>query len=224
VNENQRAFFRIDAAVPAVVRRLDGDGKPWDEFPGQTVDLSAGGTLLTAAEFVPAGHTVEVELRSDSPPLELCGRGRVVRSWRRSDGSWLSAVCFERLGGHSERQLLQFCFLKEREMAERVSNVRIDVAIPARLERHDHSIHRASTVNISADAARVTAPWPADRGEEVHVMFSEEWFGRELRLRAQVGRRDERSFDLEFVEPSRADRAAINQLIMAEERKRRAAA
>jgi hypothetical protein len=41
---------------------------------------------------------------------------------------------------------------------------------------------------------------------------------------AHVGRRDERSFDLEFANPTRADRAAINQLIMAEERKRRAAA
>jgi hypothetical protein len=224
VTENQRAFFRIDAIVPVVVRRVDGDGQPWDEFPAETVDLSAGGTLITAAEFVPAGHTVDVELLSTSPPLDLTGRGRVVRSWRRSDGSWLSAVCFERLGGHSERQLLQFCFLKEREMAERVSNVRIEIAIPTRLERGDGSVHRASTVNISADAARVTAAWEADRGEEVYVMFSEEWFGRELRMRAHVGRRNERSFDLEFEAPTRADRAAINQLIMAEERKRRSAA
>jgi hypothetical protein len=38
-----------------------------------------------------------------------------------------------------------------------------------------------------------------------------------------VGRRDERGFDLEFCDPSRADRAAINQLIMAEERRRRVA-
>jgi PilZ domain len=224
VIENQRAFFRIDAVVPVTARRLDDDGQVWDEFPGETVDISAGGALLTAKEFVPAGHGLEVELVSASPPLDLVARGRVVRSWRRSDGSWLSAVCFERVEGHAERQLLRFCFLKEREMAERVSNVRIEIAIPARLERADHSVHRASTVNISSDAARVTAPWPADRGEEVHVMFSEEWFGRELRLRAHVGRRDERSFDLEFVDPSRADRAAINQLIMAEERKRRAAA
>jgi hypothetical protein len=224
VSENQRAFFRIDAVVPVVVRRLDCDGQPWDEFPGETVDLSAGGTLLTAAEFVPAGHTLEIDLRNPSPPLDLTGRGRVVRSWRRSDRSWLSAVCFERLGGQAERHLLQFCFLKEREMAERVSNVRIDIAIPARLERGDHTVHRASTVNICADGARVTAPWDADRGEELYVMFSEEWFGRELRLRAHVGRRDERGFDLEFVDPTRADRAAINQLIMAEERKRRTAA
>jgi PilZ domain-containing protein len=224
VNENQRAFFRIDAVVPVAVRRLDRDGQPWDEFPGETVDLSAGGTLITAKEFVPAGHGLEIELQSAAPPLDLVGRGRVVRSWRRSDGSWLSAVCFERLGGHAERQLLQFCFLKEREMAERVSNVRIEIAIPTRLERSDGTLHRASTVNISADAARVTAPWEADRGEEVHVLFSEEWFGRELRMLAHVGRRDERSFDLEFANPTRADRAAINQLIMAEERKRRSAA
>jgi hypothetical protein len=132
-------------------------------------------------------------------------------------------VCFERLNAHAERELLRFCFLKEREMAERVSNVRIEIAIPARLQRTDGTIHRASTVNICADGGRVTAPWDADRGEAVVVSFSEEWFGRELTLRAQVGRRDERGFDLEFTDPTRADRAAINQLIMAEERRRRAA-
>jgi hypothetical protein len=223
VSENQRSFFRIDAAVAVVVRRLDSDGSEWDEFTGETVDLSAGGVLLTSNDFVPQGHCVEVVLHSDSPPLELVGRGRVVRSWRRSTGSWLSGVCFERLNAHAERELLRFCFLKEREMAERVSNVRIEIAIPARLERGDRSIHRASTVNICADGARVTAPWDADRGEQVIVSFSEEWFGRELTLRAHVGRRDERGFDLEFTDPTRADRAAINQLIMAEERRRRAA-
>lgn len=223
MTENQRSFFRIDAAVAVVVRRLDSDGSEWDEFKGETVDLSAGGVLLTSDDFVPQGHCVEVVLHSDSPPLELVGRGRVVRSWRRSTGSWLSGVCFERLNAHAERELLRFCFLKEREMAERVSNVRIEIAIPARLQRTDGTIHRASTVNICADGGRVTAPWDADRGEAVVVSFSEEWFGRELTLRAQVGRRDERGFDLEFTDPTRADRAAINQLIMAEERRRRAA-
>ena len=223
MSENQRSFFRIDAAVAVVVRRLDSDGSEWDEFEGETVDLSAGGVLLTSEDFVPQGHNVEVALHSASPPLELVGRGRVVRSWRRSTGSWLSGVCFERLNAHAERELLKFCFLKEREMAERVSNVRIEIAIPARLQRTDGTIHRASTVNICADGGRVTAPWDADRGEAVVVSFSEEWFGRELTLRAQVGRRDERGFDLEFTDPTRADRAAINQLIMAEERRRRAA-
>jgi hypothetical protein len=223
VSENQRSFFRIDAVVAAVVRRLDADGAGWDEFTGETVDLSAGGVLLTSDDFVPEGHLIEVTLHSDSPPLSLTAKARVVRSWRRSTGSWLSGVCFERLAPQGERDLLKFCFMKEREMAERVSNVRIEIAIPARLERGDRSIHRASTVNICADGARVTAPWDADRGEEVVVSFSEEWFGRELTLRAHVGRRDERGFDLEFSDTTRADRAAINQLIMAEERRRRAA-
>jgi hypothetical protein len=224
VSENQRAFFRIDAAVSVVVRRLDGDGHGWDEFTGETVDLSAGGVLLSAEEPVPEGHHVEVTLHCESPPLALTGKGTVVRSWRKSTGSWLSGVCFERLAAHAERDLLRFCFMKEREMAERVSNVRIDIAIPAHLERDsDGTRHRASTVNICADGARVTAPWDADRGEVVVVSFSEEWFGRELTLRARVGRRDERGFDLEFCDTTRADRAAINQLIMAEERRRRAA-
>ncbi|HEX5559959.1 MAG TPA: PilZ domain-containing protein [Gaiellales bacterium] len=223
MSENQRAFFRIDAVVPVVVHRVDRDGIAWDEFPGETVDLSAGGLLLSAGEYVPTGQAIEVVISSTEPPLDLRSRARIVRSWRTTTGEWLSGVCFERLASQAERDLVKFCFLKEREMAERVSNVRIDIAIPARLERSDRSVHRASTLNICADGARVTAPWDADRDEEVTISFSEDWFGRALSIRARVGRRDERGFDLEFCDPTRADRAAINQLIMAEERRRRVA-
>jgi hypothetical protein len=223
MSENQRAFFRIDAVVPVVVHRLDREGNAWDEFSGETVDLSAGGLLLSAGEYVPTGHPIEVEVTSTLPPLELRSRARIVRSWRTASGEWLSGVCFERLGSQAERDLVKFCFMKEREMAERVSNVRIEIAIPTRLQRNDRSVHRASTINICADGARVTAPWDAERGEELTVCFSEDWFGRELSILARVGRRDERGFDLEFCDPTRADKAAINQLIMAEERRRRVA-
>lgn len=221
MSENQRAFFRIDAVVPVVVHRLDRDGNAWDEFAGETVDLSAGGLLLSANEYVPTGQAIEVVLSSALPPLELRSRARVVRSWRTATGKWLSGVCFERLASQAERDLVKFCFMKEREMAERVSNVRIDIAIPGRVQRGDRSTHRTSTVNICADGARVTATWEAERDEEVTLSFSEDWFGRELSILARVGRRDERGFDLEFCDPTRADRAAINQLIMAEERRRR---
>jgi PilZ domain len=223
MSENQRAFFRIDAVVPVVVHRLDRDGTAWDEFPGETVDLSAGGLLLSAGEYVPTGHAIEVVVSSAIPPLELRSRARIVRSWRTASGEWLSGVCFERLGSQAERDLVKFCFMKEREMAERVSNVRIDIAIPGRVQRPDRSLHRTSTVNICADGVRVAATWEADRDEEVTLSFSEDWFGRELSIRARVGRRDERGVDLEFCDPTRADRAAINQLIMAEERRRRVA-
>jgi hypothetical protein len=223
MSENQRAFFRIDAVVPVVVHRLDRDGTAWDEFSGETVDLSAGGLLLSAGDYVPTGHAIEVVLSSTVPPLELRSRARIVRSWRTSSGEWLSGVCFERLGSQAERDLVKFCFMKEREMAERVSNVRIDIAIPGRVLRGDRSLHRTSTFNICADGARVAATWEADREEEVTLSFSEDWFGRELNILARVGRRDERGVDLEFCDPTRADRAAINQLIMAEERRRRVA-
>jgi hypothetical protein len=223
MSENQRAFFRIDAVVPVFVHRLDRDGTAWDEFSGETVDLSAGGLLLSAGEYVPTGHAIEVILSSAVPPLELRSRARILRSWRTASGEWLSGVCFERLGSQVERDLVKFCFMKEREMAERVSNVRIDIAIPGRVQRRDRSLHRTSTVNICADGARVAATWEADRDEEVTLAFSEEWFGRELSILARVGRRDERGVDLEFCDPTRADRAAINQLIMAEERRRRVA-
>jgi hypothetical protein len=223
MSENQRAFFRIDAVVPVVVHRLDRDGTAWDQFAGETVDLSAGGLLLSSGEYVPTGHAIEVVVSSTVPPLELRSRARIVRSWRTASGEWLSGVCFERLGSQAERDLVKFCFMKEREMAERVSNVRIDIAIPGRVQRHDRSLHRTSTVNICADGARVAATWEADRDEEVTLSFSEDWFGRELSILARVGRRDERGVDLEFCDPTRADRAAINQLIMAEERRRRVA-
>jgi PilZ domain len=224
VSENQRAFFRIDASVTAVVRRLDADGAVWDDVEGETVDLSAGGVLLATSDYLPSGHRVEVELRSDDPPLEVTGRGGVVRTRAAAGGGWVSGVCFDRLEAQAERQLLRFCFLKEREAAERASQVRIDIAIPTHVECGNRTAHQASTVNVCSDGALITNVWAAERGEEVTLTFDERWFGRELTMRAQVRRRDSRGIDLAFCDPTRADRAAINQLVMAEERRRRTAA
>jgi hypothetical protein len=95
MSENQRAFFAFDVAVPTVVRQLDAAGEAWDEFGGETIDLSAGGVLLAGSEPAPEQHLVEVVLRSGEPPLDVTARGRVVRSDRAADGAWLSAVRFE---------------------------------------------------------------------------------------------------------------------------------
>jgi c-di-GMP-binding flagellar brake protein YcgR len=223
MDDNQRAFFRIDATVPAVVRRLDRDGKVWDEFKAETVDLSAGGVLLRSAEPAPAGHRLELELHCERPELELTSIAEVVRSWRAGKGVWLTAAHFERLAPKHERDLIKFCFLKEREIAERVSNVRIDVVIPTVLECAPGTAFRGSTVNVCSDGAYIAGPYEAQRDDDVTIALDERWFGREMVLRARVRRRDERGVDLEFCDLSRADRAAINQLVIAEERRRRAA-
>jgi c-di-GMP-binding flagellar brake protein YcgR len=221
VSENQRAFFRIDVAVPAVVRRLDAGGVPWDEFGGETIDLSAGGVFLAGSEPAPEDHLVEVVLRSAEPPLDATVRGRVVRSRRAADGAWLTAIRFDRIPSAIERELVRFCFQKEAETARRVSHVRISVAIPAVVEAEDGALHRSSTVNLCADGTRVAAPCPVTEGEEVRVRFDERWFGRDLILPAHAARVEKDGADLAFGEISWADRAAINRLVIAEERKQR---
>ena len=221
MSENRRAFFRIDVVVPAVVRRLDAGGQPWDEFGGETIDLSAGGVLLAGSEPTPEEHLVEVVLRSGEPTLDVIVRGRVVRSDRAADGAWLSAVRFERIPSTTERELVRFCFQKEAETAKRVSHVRISVAIPVAVESPDGELHRGSTLNLCADGTKVAAPIPLTEGEDVTVRFDERWFGRDLLLPATVGAVDKRGADLAFGEVARADRAAINRLVIAEERKQR---
>lgn len=221
VSENQRAFFRIDVVVPTVVRRLDAGGEAWDEFGGETIDVSAGGVLLAGSEPAPEEHLVEVVLRSGEPSLDVTARGRVVRSDRAADGAWLSAVRFERIPSATERELVRFCFQKEAETAKRVSTVRISVAIPVVLESAAGELHRGSTVNLCADGTRIAAPVEATEGQDVIVRFDERWFGRDLILPATVGPLDERGADLAFGDITRADRAAINRLVIAEERKQR---
>jgi c-di-GMP-binding flagellar brake protein YcgR len=221
VTENQRAFFRIDVVVPTVVRRLDAGGAAWDEFGGETIDLSAGGVLLAGSEPAPENHVVEVVLRSGEPPLDVTARGRVVRSDRAADGAWLSAIRFERIPSATERELVRFCFQKEAETAKRVSHVRISVAMPVVVATQDGALLRASTINLCADGTKLAAPCPVAEGQEVTVRFDERWLGRDLVLAAQVGRVDKRGADLAFGDVSRADRAAINRLVIAEERKQR---
>ncbi|HET7171572.1 MAG TPA: PilZ domain-containing protein [Gaiellales bacterium] len=221
MGENQRAFFRIDVVVPTVVRRLDAGGQAWDEFGGETIDLSAGGVLLAGSEPAPEDHLVEVVLRSGEPPLDVTARGRVVRSDRAADGAWLSAVRFERIPSATERELVRFCFQKEAETAKRVSTVRISVAIPVVVERAAGELHPGSTVNLCADGTKIAAPIEVAEGEELNVRFDERWFGRDLILPAQAVRVDKTGADLAFAELTRADRAAINRLVIAEERKQR---
>jgi c-di-GMP-binding flagellar brake protein YcgR len=221
VTENQRAFFRIDIVVPAVLRRLDAAGEAWDEFGGETIDLSAGGVLVAGSEPTPEEHLVEVVLRSGEPPLDVTARGRVVRSDRAPDGAWLSAIRFERTPSTTERELVRFCFQKEAETAKRVSHVRISIAIPIVLESATGALHRASTINLCVDGAKVAAPCPVTEGEPLTVRFDGRWFGRDLTLAAHTGPVDKRGADLVFDEMARADRAAINRLVIAEERKQR---
>jgi c-di-GMP-binding flagellar brake protein YcgR len=221
MSENQRAFFRIDVAVPAVVRRLDAGGEAWDEFGGETIDLSAGGVLLAGSEPAPEEHLVEVVLRSGEPPLDVTVRGRVVRSDRAADGAWLSAVSFERIPSTTERELVRFCFQKEAETAKRVSTVRISIAIPVVVERAEGELLPGSTINLCADGTKLAPSCPVAEHEDVVVRLDERWFGRDLILPAQAARVDKTGVDLAFGEIPRADRAAINRLVIAEERKQR---
>ena len=156
-----------------------------------------------------------------SRALDVIARGRVVRCDRAPDGAWLSAVRFERIPSTTERELVRFCFQKEAETAKRVSHVRISIAIPVVIEGHDGELHRGSTINLCADGTKVAAPCPVTEGEDVVVRFDERWFGRDLMLAATVGPIDKRGADLAFGEVARADRAAINRLVIAEERKQR---
>jgi hypothetical protein len=57
--------------------------------------------------------------------------------------------------------------------------------------------------------------------ERVVIRFDERWFGRDLVLPAEAVRVDKTGVDLAFEELPRADRAAINRLVIAEERKQR---
>jgi c-di-GMP-binding flagellar brake protein YcgR len=162
-----------------------------------------------------------VVLRSGEPPLDVTARGRVVRSDRAADGAWLSAVRFERVPPATEREPVRFCFQKEAETAKRVSTMRITVAIPVVVEHAGGEPHRGGTINLCADGMKLAPPCPVAENEEVVVRLDERRFGRDLILHAQAVRADTTGVELAFGEVPRADRAAINPLVIAEERKQR---
>jgi len=221
VSGQQRAFFRIDVAIPVTVHRLDQGGQRWDSFDAETVDLSAGGAMLIGSEPVPVTDRIEIELSSDDPKIDLVCSARVVRSQRTGQGSWITACSFERVGTATERELVQFCFAEERAIAQRVSNIRVSLEIPVMIEDSGGKIHKGNTVDMCADGSRVATSATLKRDEQVTLIFSELWFSRQLCLPARTGSYDGRGIDFGFGELSRADRAAINRAVMAEERRRR---
>jgi hypothetical protein len=221
VSGQQRAFFRIDVAIPVTIHRLDQGGQRWDDFDAETVDLSAGGAMLIGPEPVPVTDRIEIELSSDDPKIDLVCTARVVRSQRTGEASWITACSFERVGSATERELVQFCFAEERAIAQRVSNIRVSLEIPVMIEDGGGKIHRGNTVDMCADGSRVATSSTLKRDEPVTLIFSELWFSRQLCLPARTGTYDGRGIDFAFGELSRADRAAINRAVMAEERRRR---
>jgi hypothetical protein len=221
VSGQQRAFFRIDVAIPVTIHRLDEEGQRWDSFDAETVDLSAGGAMLIGTEPVPVTHRIEIELSSDDPKIDLVCSAKVVRSQRSGEGSWITACSFERIGTATERELVQFCFAEERAIAQRVSNIRVSLEIPVMIEDAAGKIHKGNTVDMCADGSRVAISGSLRQNEPVTLIFSELWFSRQLCLPARTGTYDGRGIDFAFGELSRADRAAINRAVMAEERRRR---
>jgi len=99
--------------------------------------------------------------------------------------------------------------------------VRISIAIPVVLEHAGGELHRGSTINLCADGTKLAPPCPVTESEDVVVRFDERWFGRDLILPAEAVRVDKTGVDLAFGEIPRADRAAINRVVIAEERKLR---
>jgi len=80
---------------------------------GKTVNISSGGILFHAEESVPSGHSVELSvhwpaLLGNSPFLELCISGRLVRSEEGGVALRMNRYHFEKLG--SPRQAFEDVF------------------------------------------------------------------------------------------------------------------
>lgn len=82
-------------------------------FKAETIDISSGGIGLLVEVEVRAGTPITVELRFDSPKLDLSLDGVVMHA-APMDGRWFAGVRFVGIGLVEELELSRFVLNEER--------------------------------------------------------------------------------------------------------------
>jgi c-di-GMP-binding flagellar brake protein YcgR len=205
---DRRKFLRVPAEFRVEVQPQSGDAA----FTATTVDISAGGAKLTAAEPVAAGSTLHLEIRFTRPTSIVFVDATVVRT----DEGGVFAVQFHGLDRYIEQRIVRWVFAEDRRAAERRAAVRVPLNVLAWCRRAgDGERFRAGTIDLAADGSRILTAAACAVGDRLEIEFDVDEPAYHVEALAEV-LWEERAPDGRFIYGMRfetLDRATQRQIV-----------
>jgi c-di-GMP-binding flagellar brake protein YcgR len=179
----RRAFLRVETEVDVTASLLAEDGTRGEAFPGQTVDLSAGGMLLRTQTALRSGDVLWLELTVEQPRILVFTRATVVRIEPTG-----YAVRFDELDEYVEQRMVRWVYGQDRRLADRQAQARIPVRVRAVITPQGFGQREfaAPTVDISADGIWIATDRVLQVGEDVDVAVELEPDGEPFEAPATV--------------------------------------
>ena len=145
----------MEADLLAVCSPIDQSGERGTSVRMRTVDVSAGGAKLRAAETPRVGDRFWVELTFARPRFLVFVEAEVVRT----DASGTFAVRFDGLDEYVEQRVVRWVYAQDRRLFDRHANVRIPIRIRVVCRRlaDGEAVEEftAPSVDVSTDVVRI---------------------------------------------------------------------
>jgi len=159
----------VEADLLAVCSPIDQSGERGTSVRMRTVDVSAGGAKLRAAETPRVGDRFWVELTFARPRFLVFVEAEVVRT----DASGAFAVRFDGLDEYVEQRVVRWVYAQDRRLFDRHANVRIPIRIRVVCRRlaDGEAVEEftAPSVDVSTDAVRIISERVVPAGTALQV-------------------------------------------------------
>jgi c-di-GMP-binding flagellar brake protein YcgR len=174
MEQERRAFLRVETDISVLCAKLEHDGEGGTPFTATALNLSAGGAKLAAAdapEPAATGQRHWLELRFHTPRLLVFTEASVVRV--DADGF---AVHFDELEEYTLQRLVRWVYAQDRRLFERHAQARIPLRIRVlchRIAPTGEAVEefRAATVDFALDGVRVRCERLLPEGATVDVLL-----------------------------------------------------
>jgi hypothetical protein len=174
MEQERRAFLRVETDISVVCAKLEPDGERGTPFTATALNLSAGGAKLAVADAPqpPApGQRHWLELRFHTPRFLVFTESEVVRV--DADGF---AVRFDELEEYTLQRVVRWVYAQDRRLFERHAQARIPLRIRAlchRIAPTGEAVEEftAATVDFALDGVRVRSERLVPEGATVDLVL-----------------------------------------------------
>jgi c-di-GMP-binding flagellar brake protein YcgR len=116
----KREYVRLQVSLMVRFRTINEDNNGVNQedaiYQGNTLDISAGGLLMTTRALLKKDQMIELELQLPDQDSVFC-KSRVIRVWdrKRETDDFRVAIEFENITDRQKDKIFKFIFQKQRE-------------------------------------------------------------------------------------------------------------